>query len=150
MEELKRCKRCNADKPLTDFYKRENGKLHNTCRFCKCKANRARYHGETRDKILAQNRAYGKQPHVRERRRDQFFQRKYALSLADLKSASAAQNHRCKICNEIGQLVVDHDHTTGKVRGLLCHPCNKGLGFFGDDLHVVKAAGVYLEVANAR
>ena len=51
----------------------------------------------------------------------------------------------CPICGSEEPLVVDHDHSTGKVRGLICQPCNKGLGFFRDNTEAMKNAINYLE-----
>ena len=60
------------------------------------------------------------------------------------------QGGRCKICgvhqSEIKRsLCVDHDHETGKVRGLLCGKCNTAIGLFGDNRELVKLAFEYLE-----
>ncbi|MGE0576133.1 MAG: endonuclease VII domain-containing protein [Reyranella sp.] len=61
-----------------------------------------------------------------------------------------AQEGRCKICRrpaEEGQwkvLRVDHDHATGKIRGLLCHHCNVALGHFGDSPELLERAAEYL------
>ena len=64
-----------------------------------------------------------------------------------------AQNERCAICGtEVfgtrnGRVTyphVDHDHDTGKVRGLLCHKCNSGLGFFDDCPEIMLEAVAYL------
>jgi hypothetical protein len=53
---------------------------------------------------------------------------------------------RCMICGEDSQrLAVDHDHGTGAVRGLLCGPCNMGLGSFRDRIEVLTAAMSYLQ-----
>lgn len=55
---------------------------------------------------------------------------------------------KCEICKglvEHGSVNIDHCHTTGKVRGLLCHLCNKGLGAFKDNLEALRAAVTYLE-----
>jgi hypothetical protein len=51
-----------------------------------------------------------------------------------------AKHHKVKI-------VVDHCHTTGAIRGLLCHNCNRALGLLKDDINVIKNAINYLESA---
>lgn len=60
------------------------------------------------------------------------------------------QSGKCIICNskkedEKKGLYVDHCHKTGKVRGLLCDRCNRGLGFFRDNVYILKKAITYLE-----
>ena len=61
-------------------------------------------------------------------------------ALRDLK----ATTKECVICGSEGQLVVDHDHVTGKVRGMLCNHCNRGLGHFRDDPVLLEFAAQYL------
>ena len=67
---------------------------------------------------------------------------RYGITLIDYNEMLVKQDSRCKICNvESSGLVVDHCHTSGAVRGLLCSNCNKGLGLFKDSPErMVKAA----------
>ena len=63
------------------------------------------------------------------------------------------EGHACMICgiseSEIGKkLDVDHCHSSGKVRGILCNPCNNMIGHAKDNIAVLRAAAAYLE-ANA-
>ena len=51
---------------------------------------------------------------------------------------------QCVICGDGGKLVVDHDHVTGKIRGMLCNHCNRGLGHFRDDPTLLEFAAQYL------
>ena len=51
---------------------------------------------------------------------------------------------QCVICGIEDALVVDHDHVTGKVRGMLCNHCNRGLGHFRDDPILLEFAAQYL------
>jgi predicted GIY-YIG superfamily endonuclease len=75
----------------------------------------------------------------------------YDFTLADYEALLTAQAHRCGICgrqqgNDRGhRLFVDHDHTTGDIRGLLCNRCNSALGYFGDSAKRLRRAAAYLE-----
>ena len=74
--------------------------------------------------------------------------RAYGLTLADYAAMVAAQSGLCAVCgkNEGDEtLCVDHDHSTGKVRGLLCRLCNIGLGGFKDSCASLIAAAEYIK-----
>ena len=58
--------------------------------------------------------------------------------------AIKAETHECVICGSAEPLVVDHDHKTGQVRGMLCNHCNRGLGHFRDDPDLLEFARIYL------
>lgn len=81
---------------------------------------------------------------------------KYKISLDDYNRMFAEQKGLCAICNnselsihnntgKIMRLAVDHDHKTGKVRGLLCGQCNQALGKFKDDSELILKAYNYLK-----
>jgi recombination endonuclease VII len=74
--------------------------------------------------------------------------KKYGMTRADYNAMHAKQNGVCKICEQKeranNKLAIDHDHVTGKVRGLLCMACNLGLGRFHSKELLHKALA-YLE-----
>ena len=67
------------------------------------------------------------------------------------------QNNKCAICNQeetrmnngkLTRLCIDHCHSSGKVRGLLCHACNTAIGKFKDDISLLNSAILYLNSHN--
>lgn len=85
---------------------------------------------------------------------DKDLQRKYGISLLDYSQMFLAQNGKCAVCGssdggnrngELKALAVDHDHATGKVRGLLCEACNTGIGKLKDDPKILESAIRYLQ-----
>lgn len=97
-----------------------------------------------------------------DRARDSYLRRQYGITLDKYRELLTQQNGVCAICGKLpGEtrpdqgrsqgrpvrplLAVDHDHATGKVRGLLCLPCNRGIGFLEDDIETVRSALKYLE-----
>jgi hypothetical protein len=126
----KRCPRCKTTKPIDEFpLSRSSADLHaGHCKEC----HRAKYDPE--------------------KYRDYFLRRRYGVTAAEFDALFGAQGGRCAICPaEVGPsgsaLAVDHCHSTGKVRGILCANCNNGLGRFGDDPERLRAAASYLERA---
>lgn len=76
----------------------------------------------------------------------------YGLTLEDYQRMMAAQDGRCAICRETPApqkyktgFHVDHCHTTGRIRGLLCHNCNVSIGHLKEDLVRIRALLAYLE-----
>jgi hypothetical protein len=72
--------------------------------------------------------------------------RRYGISQDEYMWLLEHQQGACAICKTASDrmLCVDHCHSTGKVRGLLCHKCNLGLGFYGEDLEIMLAAMTYV------
>ena len=101
----------------------------------------AYYAAHRAELIERMRRRYRADVHVAEK----FRARHYGLSAADYNRILARQNGVCGICKRPGRkLCVDHCHATGKVRGLLCHNCNRGLGFYNDNPAFTRAATAYL------
>lgn len=71
--------------------------------------------------------------------------RRYGLGADDVDAMVAAQDGLCAICRKRPPGHVDHDHKTGRVRGVLCSECNQELGNFRDDTAALRAAINYLE-----
>lgn len=78
------------------------------------------------------------------RHREKALNRNYKLSLSGYERLARGQRYRCRICLRKLELHVDHDHATGRVRGLLCCRCNTGLGKFEDSPNLLLNAVHYL------
>lgn len=74
--------------------------------------------------------------------------KKYRITEEEYKKILTDQNGNCALCQKpkgMRNLSVDHNHTTGAVRGLLHSSCNVGIGFFKEDVELLKLAILYLE-----
>lgn len=79
--------------------------------------------------------------------------KRFGLSMEQYTKILSTQKNSCAICHTADpggkgiyrKFAVDHDHTTGKMRGLLCHKCNLGISFFKDNPEILRAAIQYLE-----
>ena len=104
----------------------------------KANARNKRWKEKNRDKVLEYKRTHYKNNRDKylTLERDKQYKVRYKISLDDYNKMLEEQNYQCKICSSEkaghkGQcFAVDHDHNTGKVRGLLCIKCNSRLGWF--------------------
>lgn len=134
---LKECSKCKTPKPESEFYRRADGerrRLRSDCKVCFNARTMAKYF---RDKTV----------HRRASRK--FLLKRYGISVAVYEAMLRHQHGLCALCCGLRQgnesLAVDHDHNTGRVRGLLCRSCNAGLGQFGDKVPMLHRAIAYLE-----
>lgn len=138
MTEYLRCSKCYETLPVTAFNKNPRIKrgYQNYCRRC---ANE--YAAEWQRRKAIEN------PEAHKRRiKGNKLNAEYGISIEEYEAMKEAQDNKCAICEEEPEvLVVDHDHETGKVRGLLCHSCNRGLGLFGDDPERLRRAVKFLQ-----
>jgi len=71
---------------------------------------------------------------------------KYGINSAEYDLMLAEQGSLCAICEKVMESPnIDHCHETGKVRGLLCGPCNRGIGLLQDEPKLLRSAALYLE-----
>ena len=121
---MRKCVKCKKQKHQTKF---KEGR--NKCVDCRKEENRLRRVGDLQ----------------RERRLKYY----YGITIADYDNMMETQKGVCKLCQGLDgtrweRLAVDHCHKTGKVRGLLCDKCNRGLGQLNDDPNLVLKAYNYL------
>lgn len=139
---MKTCKKCNQELNPTEFAKdsRTYDKLSKRCLSCKEKDEKASQ--TRRQRFYRENK--GKD------RRKEWLKYFYNITVDQYYDMLEKQQHSCKICGskEDGTkkttLCVDHCHTTGAVRGLLCHSCNTALGHFKDSTEILQKAVEYL------
>jgi|SRR5882672_1384279 len=136
MKTTKQCNICEKTKPLDEFYKQKKN-LDGYQRRCKLCANKLTN--------ISRNRRYKEDKVWAERRKDQLRSKKYGLTLDTYLTLKQMSDGKCMICSRQVRLVVDHDHLTHLVRGMLCYKCNAGLGNFSDNLELLKFAVQYLE-----
>lgn len=126
----KACTRCGHSKPLFEFGKdaRNKNGLKAECKAC------ARAYANSRPRENINRIAM-----------EGHFRRSYGLTQEALRGMKEAVRHCCEICGErVSRLVVDHNHATGEVRGMLCTSCNSGIGQLKDSPSVLEAALAYL------
>lgn len=118
---MKKCTKCKEDKPFSEYHKnyKNNDGLHYHCKSCR------------KEETLKQ----------------------YNLTIDCYNKLVDLQGNKCAICgttepkgtSTLNRWYVDHNHVTNEVRGLLCSPCNTGLGNFYDNPDRLRAAADYLD-----
>tara|TARA_A200000113_G_scaffold226000_1_gene249324 strand:- start:11943 stop:12305 length:363 start_codon:yes stop_codon:yes gene_type:complete len=116
MESFKKCNKCGVVKHPSQFYEGKG-----TCKTC--------YIGEVTER---------------------HYKREYNMTLKEYDEMLRKQLNKCAICgvdqdDSPNKFHVDHCHTTGQVRGLLCSNCNIGLGHFRHNPKLMKTAGRYID-----
>lgn len=136
------CKKCQSVKPLTDFFHRKRNKdgYATQCKICSTRTHKHKYKTDE---------AYRK----KRIQRTTVSKRKkwYGITEEEFDKLLETQKGCCAICNTLLDRsrkglcpFLDHSHSTGKVRGILCGECNRGLGFFKDNEMFLFSAIQYL------
>lgn len=127
----KQCSKCKEVKSVDEFYrlKKSTDGYLSECK--QCTKNSPSYHKKRKEHRL----------------------RVYSISMEQLEQMFVSQEGKCAICTKEfkhwSKMHVDHNHTTGKVRQLLCASCNTGIGFFKEDISILSSAIQYIKKWNA-
>lgn len=151
---MKKCTKCNEYKTLDLFCldKRRKDGLGSHCRSCNFsysnnyKEYRKNYWSSPAGKERKQKQA--RKLVTKRSAKNWHLKNNYNLTIAQYDIMCASQQDVCAICHKKNAravcLSVDHDHTTGKIRQLLCDKCNRALGLFCDSIEVIHSAFLYL------
>ena len=135
---MKVCSKCMISKALKHYYKdKRRASFYSWCKKC---------HMNLTKSLSAKRR---KSPKGKLYRRNHYLRTRYGLSTRKFLDLIKKANYCCEICRKhlykTQQINIDHSHKTGKVRGILCSPCNVGLGMFQDNKKFLLKAITYLQ-----
>jgi len=165
MEKEKKCSRCKRKRKRKFFYvcRKSDGTeyLNSRCIPCVSAAFKEYCHKNPEKRKLTVRQFKQNNPtYFRDwerahpegtRRRD--YRKRYGIGVEEYEELFIKQDGKCAICGKpesrtvkgkVTRLAVEHDHETGKVRGLACHACNRMLGFSGDCPERLEAGAAYL------
>ena len=135
---LKRCSKCKIEKDISEFFKRKKNKdgLRYQCKKC-----------EQSDYLKYTQSDIG---------RNKILLRQHGITLNQYNKMSKQQKNKCLICGKketsldryrhLKRLAVDHDHKTGKNRGLLCDRCNRALGYVYENKMILMKLINYIDI----
>lgn len=127
---VKKCSCCGLEKELINFYPHKNtkDKLRAKCKQCTT----------TENKEWVENN--------KDKKKNSHYRRTYGISYSEVIHRHSVVNNKCEVCAEEKELLaVDHCHTTGKVRGLLCMRCNLLLGKIEENKDIIFKLFNYLK-----
>jgi len=144
------CSDCGRVLPAERYYWHKRGHRHSrACRDC--------YQIKRRGYKIAYMARIGNEKQRKRydpEKRSEYVVKSYGLTLQKYDEMLAKQNGGCAICGSKvaktqrnGRFCVDHDHETGEIRGLLCAPCNRGIGLLQDNADILQAGAAYLRNA---
>lgn len=155
---MKRCRRCSEEKHPMDFYRNSTRKdgLQSDCKACQTEIRLA-WTDEQKEAHLQRGYAWRRKnpKKARENHRRNRLKALYGITADEYQLRLNSQAGGCAICGDAGAedssfpLEVDHDHETGRVRGLLCGRCNRALGLLDDSPFRLGCASTYLVGARA-
>ena len=160
----KQCSKCGKKKPLSEFHKNISAPdgLRLYCKDCasiyaknyrqinRTKVNKQKkeYRQIHKTELVERDKEYYQTKKGKFNNRKRRLRNKYEITIEAHRLIYILQNGKCAICKQptaYDKMSTDHDHQTGKVRGLLCHQCNIGLGNFKDNLKSLRNAVRYLK-----
>ena len=163
---MKKCNTCTKVLSKEKFHKKAQNKdgYSNTCRRCtsekgkiwrendpnfseKHKLRGSKWYSENKEDKLLKNKEW-RENNI-SKYREINLKSRFGINLDDYNNILISQNNCCAICkkhmNEFSyNLVVDHCHKSGKIRGLLCKKCNLGIGHLNDDIDILNNSILYL------
>lgn len=147
------CPKCNKVMEVNSFNRATRRDGYQTyCRECHNKMQREKYANDPMEKVKRQIRAGRRKEKNPLVQREAELKRLYDITLKDYVKIFDQQNGVCAICLQKCKtkksLSVDHDHKTGKVRGLLCNRCNRAIGMFQDNPDILDRAKRYIIKGN--
>jgi len=142
---MKICNSCKENKPYNELVKAKKAKdgYRSWCKDC-----RKKYRNQPQMKLREKKQQAEYRKKFPDKDKNKWYKYKYGITLEEKRQMYDEQNGKCGICEE-DMLVakdchLDHNHKTGKIRGILCDTCNRGLGYFQDNPEFLQKAAEYI------
>jgi hypothetical protein len=155
---MKKCGKCNTIKPLDAFGKDRNRKsgLTSACKECRNPQSKS-WRDKNPERVKETNRSsklkrkeYYSAPDRKMKYRNSYLKKSFGITHEQYQEILVKQGGVCAICKKYRLapnrlfMPIDHCHTTGKIRGILCNGCNQALGIFEDSRDLLENAIQYL------